>query len=258
MTLSTPTAHSTDPFGLVVGQERAVEQLKAAAVAPVHAYLFVGPRGAGKRRAAAALAGELVGSPDDRERSRRLARDEQHPDLVIFEPEGAGYLVDEVKAIIRSALMESGSKVVVLTRFEDASGDHAAQLLKLIEEPPPSIRFVLLTTEVIPEHVTIASRSTRIEFSAVSVSAITEALVERGADTAAALVAAQGSGGDLRRAELLLSDEHLVARRAIWWGAPARLDGTGFAVSELVQEILAAIDAAQVPLDQRRWTTLRN
>lgn len=250
-------ANADDPFALVVGQDRAVEQLRAAALASVHAYLFVGPRGAGKRRAAVALAGELVGSPADRERSRRLAKAEQHPDLVIFDPEGAGYLVDEVKAIIRTALMapvESGSKVLVLTRFEDASADHAAQLLKLIEEPPPSTRFVLLATEVAPEHVTIASRSTRIEFPAVSVAAIAAALEERGADPRVALDAAIGSGGDVRRAELLISDEHLVARREIWLAAPGRLDGSGYTASEIVGEIVAAVDAAQVSLDMRQAT----
>src|SRR5713101_3142640 len=44
----------------VRGQERAVAQLRAAARAPVHAYLFVGPPGSGKRAAAYAFAASLL------------------------------------------------------------------------------------------------------------------------------------------------------------------------------------------------------
>ena len=49
-----------DPFAAVVGQERAVDLLRAAAGRPSHAYLFVGPRGSGKLAAAWAFAGEVL------------------------------------------------------------------------------------------------------------------------------------------------------------------------------------------------------
>ena len=38
-----------DVFDTVVGQPEAVAQLRAAAALPVHAYLLVGPAGAGAR-----------------------------------------------------------------------------------------------------------------------------------------------------------------------------------------------------------------
>jgi DNA polymerase-3 subunit delta' len=60
----------------VIGQTRATALLEAATVAPVHAYLFLGPRGAGKRAAAAIFAGELLARGDedgDGARHRRLA-----------------------------------------------------------------------------------------------------------------------------------------------------------------------------------------
>src|SRR5215216_5946418 len=68
----------------VIGQPRATALLEAAIAAPVHAYLFVGPRGAGKRAAAAIFAGELLARAvrgGDGARHRRLAFNEQHPDL---------------------------------------------------------------------------------------------------------------------------------------------------------------------------------
>ena len=46
------TAVDIDLFREVIGQDRAVAQLRAAAAEPVHAYLFVGPSGSGKRAAA--------------------------------------------------------------------------------------------------------------------------------------------------------------------------------------------------------------
>lgn len=243
-----------DPFASIIGQPQAVERLRAAVVSPVHAYLFVGPRGSGKRRAAARFAGELVGDPSDRERNRSLAAREEHPDLVIFEPEGNSFRAEEADAVVveaSRAATEAGRKVILIDRFHDATPEAAAKLLKPIEEPPGSVTFVLLSEEVPPEHVTIASRSTRIDLPSVSTAAIAAALEARGVEGSIAEAAARGSGGDVRRAELLVSDEAFAHRRALWWDAPGTLDGSGYAVSEIVIAIRAAIDDAQAPLDAR-------
>ncbi len=55
------------PFSGIVGQERAIAALEAAAAHPVHAYLLIGPPGTGKRRAAEGLAAALLcpASPPD-------------------------------------------------------------------------------------------------------------------------------------------------------------------------------------------------
>lgn len=246
-----------DPFFDVVGQGRAVEQLRAAVEQPVHAYLLVGPRGSGRRRAAARFAGELVGADVDRARNRDLAAREEHPDFVIFEPQGNSFLVGEAEAVVieaSRAATESGRKVILIDRFHDATAEAAAKLLKPIEEPTASIVFVLLTERIPPEHVTIASRSTRIDFPAVSPEAITDALIARGVAPEVAEAAALGSGGDVGRAELLVSDDAFVNRRNLWWTAPDALDGSGYAVSELALAIRSAIDDAQAPLDARHST----
>ena len=249
----------TDPFERIVGQPRAVEQLRAAVTEPVHAYLFVGPRGSGKRRAAGVVAGELVGHADDRERNRELARREEHPDLVIFEPEGLTFRAEEADAVVIAAsraATEAGRKVIVIDRFHDATPEAAAKLLKPIEEPHGSIVFILLSEEVPPEHITIASRSTRIDFPAVSKDAITAALASAGVDPLIAEAAGSGSGGDVRRAELLVSDEAFGARQALWWDLPTRLDGSGYAVGQVIGEIRTAVDDAQAPLDARHAVEL--
>ena len=244
----------SDPFDDVIGQPRVVEQLRAAVHDPVHAYLFLGPRGSGRRRAAARMAGELVGAPEDRDRNRALAAREEHPDLVVFEPEGTSFRIDEADAVVIAASRaptEAGRKVILIDRFHDATAEAAAKLLKPIEEPNPSTVFILLTENVPPEHITIASRSTTIDFPAVSIDAITAALVARGVDPSVAESAGRGSGGDVGRAELLVSDDAFGLRQELWSNLPSRLDGTGYAVGQIVSEIRAAIDDAQAPLDER-------
>jgi DNA polymerase III subunit delta' len=89
-------------------QPRARAALSAAlAAGPSHAYLFRGPRGAGKRAAARAFAAEiLAGAADDPEDARRraLLDPSPHPDLVWLAPAGAQHLVEEVRErVIRAA-----------------------------------------------------------------------------------------------------------------------------------------------------------
>ena len=112
-----------DPWASIVGQDRAVAELRAAAEAPVHAYLLVGPRGSGKRALAAAFAAELLshGSEgEDADRHRQLALAEQHPDLVVFEREGAAISSAQTDAVIKRASLapiEGDRKVLVLDEF---------------------------------------------------------------------------------------------------------------------------------------------
>ncbi len=245
---------SPDPFADIIGQEVAVQQLRASVPNPVHAYLFVGPRGSGKRRAAVRMAGELVGAPQDRERNRALAVREEHPDVVVFEPSGNAFLMDEAESVIVEASRspsEAGRKVLILDRFHDADGRVAANLLKTIEEPPASTMFILLAEQVPPEHITIASRSVTIDFPSVPESVIADALRARGIGDTRAEATARGACGDVNRAELLLTDTSFVERRDLWWNVPTRLDGTGYAISEIVNELTAVIDEAQVPLDEK-------
>jgi DNA polymerase III subunit delta' len=242
----------------VVGQERAVAQLRSAVASPLHAYLFVGPRGAGKRAAARAFAAELLSagtSEADAERHRRLALAEQHPDLVVVVPEGRTLRRTEADLIITEGSrspVEGARKVIVVDRFHSAEPEAAASLLKTIEEPPPSSVFVLLAEEVPPEHVTIASRCVRIDFPAVAAPAIAAHLVATGVDEAQAAEIASACAGNVDRARQLASDERFAARRQAWLEVPDELDGTGAAVGRLVAGLRALIDDAQVPLTDRQ------
>ena len=247
-----------DAWEAVVGQEAAVAQLRAAAVNPVHAYLLVGPAGSGKRAAAAAFAGVLLATDAasrgaDPDRALALALTEAHPDLHVFEPEGASLSVEAAEEITKAAFrspIEGGRKVLVLTEFEKAIRAGPA-LLKTIEEPPASTVFVILADEIPPELVPIASRTCRIDLGPVPEEVLVGRLTADGATASDARAAAAAAGGDLRRARLLVDDPSLGVRRDAWASIPLRVDGTGYTACQLVDEVLAHIDAAQEPLDQR-------
>jgi len=249
----------TGGWAEVLGQDRAVAQLQASVAAPVHAYLFVGPPGSGRRAAARAFAADLLAAGSDgedaaRHRHRQLALAEQHPDLTVFVPAGASLREEEAAEIVRTAVrapVEGQRKVLVLCELHKVS-NQAPKLLKIIEEPPPSTVFVIIADDVPPELITIASRAVRIEFHPVPEAVLCERLVADGIDPTAAASAAEAAGGDLERARLLTTDPELAERRAAWHAAPDRLDGTGAAAMTLAGELAALIDGAQGPLDARQ------
>jgi DNA polymerase-3 subunit delta' len=243
---------SADPWAGVVGQPAAVAQLRAAARAPVHAYLLVGPRGAGKRALAAAFAAELLsaGRPDPG-RHVALALAEEHPDLTVVTRTGASIDAEQVREVVRLASrapVEGDRKVLVLDEFHLVAPNVVPILLKTLEEPPPSTVLVVLAEEVPPALVTIASRCVRVEVGPVPEQAITEALVAEGLDRDRATMAASAAAGDLRRARVLARDDGLEERRRAWAAVPDRLDGTGAAVVATVDALLAMIDESLEPL----------
>ena len=245
-----------DPWVPLIGQAEAARRLRAAASSPVHAYLFVGPAGVGKRLAAQIFAGELLAEtdPEGADRHRRLALNSTHADVVVFAPAGNNLRLGsrsdpgEIPAIIGEASRsptEGRRKVVVVEEFQSADAPASSALLKLVEEPPQTTIFVLLAGDVPPHQATIESRCLRVDFPPVSAEAIAETLVAEGlVDAGRARVVAAAANGSVDRARLLVLDERLAARRDAWRSLPGRLDGTGAAVAELVEELRGLIDDA--------------
>ena len=243
-------------WSAVVGQQRAVDQLTRAALAPVHAYLFVGPAGSTKDEAARAFAALLLAGLDDAEqRDARLALAGTHPDVREVERTGATINKDQVNEIIRNATLapvEGTRKVMVLHDFHLLNDEGAARLLKTIEEPPASTVFIVLADQVPSDLVTIASRCVRVEFSAIPREVVQAHLEHEGIDAASAAIAAEAAEGNLSRARVLATDPGLMARRQAFAEVPHRLDGTGHTANALAQSLLELIDAAAAPLAARQ------
>ena len=241
----------------VIGQDTALAQLRTSTLAPVHAYLFAGPPGVGKRDAARAFAAALLcprGGCGHCSVCVR-AQAEAHPDLVVVEREGASISVDQAREIQRLAMrspLEGDRKVLVLVDFHLVT-NAAPTLLKIIEEPPPSTVFVVLAEQVTPELVTIASRCVVVNFAALGRRMIESQLVAEGATEEQAAGAADMAGGRLDRARLLVADPSLATRVAFWEQVTVRLDGTGAAVSVLASETVTLLDQiASGPLAERQ------
>lgn len=241
----------------VVGQDDALDLLNHAVEHPVHAYLFLGPPGSGKRQAARAFAAALLCRNEQCGTCRdcTLALLGEHPDVTEVERVGAAISADQANDIVRSASfapVESNRKVLILDEFHLLSASAAARLLKTIEEPPSSTVFCILADQLVPDLVTIASRCVRVPFHAVSDDAIAAALMASGINERVAVEAASAAAGDLDRARLLATDTGLFARREAFASVAHRVNGTGTRVASIVEELLGLIEAAAEPLKARQ------
>ena len=112
--------------------------------------------------------------------------------------------------------------------------------------------WILLAEQVLPEHVTIASRCTRVDFGRVRDDVIAAALVSEGlSDPDHAQAVASAADGNLHRARVLAVDDRVSARRQAWWTIPDRLDGSGAAVVVLTSEVRDLITEAGESLTGR-------
>jgi DNA polymerase-3 subunit gamma/tau len=134
-------------FAEVVGQDAVVHTLEAAVAAkkPSHAYLFSGGRGIGKTSLARILARALGVTEKD-----------------LYEIDAASYNgVDDIRALREGATtlpMESPYKVYVLDEVHMLSKGAFNALLKILEEPPRHVIFMLATTDIHKVPDTILSR----------------------------------------------------------------------------------------------------
>ena len=196
-----------------VPEQREAKRLLEAALAdgPAHAYLFHGPAGVGKRAAANALAGELLGDP-------RRVDARTHPDLQVIEALGEMIRIDEIRALHHDLHMrpfEGDRRVYLVLDAHRLNDDAAASLLKDLEEPPAYATLVLVADELGPLPETIRSRCQLVPFRRLSRAAVEAWLAERAAELPADEVRllARVAGGRLDRAARLL-DEAARARRA--------------------------------------------
>jgi DNA polymerase III subunit gamma/tau len=134
-------------FADVIGQDAVVKTLEAAVAAgkPSHAYIFSGGRGIGKTSLARILASALKVTEKD-----------------VYEIDAASHNgVDEIRALRDGAMtlpLESPYKVYVLDEVHMLSKGAFNALLKILEEPPQHVIFILATTDIHKVPETILSR----------------------------------------------------------------------------------------------------
>jgi DNA polymerase-3 subunit delta' len=201
-----------DTFETFPEQEEAKGLLRSAlAEGAAHAYVFHGPRGVGKRRAALAFAGALLGDAD------RVAR-RAHPDLYVLEPLGDQIRIDPVRALRRDLHMrpfEAARRVYLVYGADTMNEDAADALLKDLEEPPDYAVIVLVADDLGPLAPTIRSRCQHVPFRRLSQRAVKAYLSSRGVSGEKLDALARLAGGRLDRADRLLNEEAGERRAAL-------------------------------------------
>jgi len=165
-----------ETFAEVIGQDHVTTPLRAALSSNRvhHAYLFSGPRGCGKTTSARILARTLncekapVADPCGECRScRDLARGGPGS-IDVIEIDAASHGgVDDARDLRERAFfapVASRYKVYIIDEAHMVSPQGFNALLKLVEEPPPHLKFIFATTE--PDKVigTIRSRTHHYPF----------------------------------------------------------------------------------------------
>jgi DNA polymerase-3 subunit gamma/tau len=176
MSLALYRKYRPGSFAEVVGQEHVTEPICAALDSGRihHAYLFSGPRGCGKTSSARILARSL-----NCEKGPTSTPCGECDSCVALAPMGAGSLdvieidaashglVDDARDLRERAFfapVSSRFKVYVIDEAHMITSAAFNALLKVVEEPPPHVKFVFATTEPDKVLTTIKSRTFHYRF----------------------------------------------------------------------------------------------
>ncbi len=222
MSLALYRKYRPGQFSDVIGQEHVTAPLSRALDSDRihHAYLFTGPRGCGKTSSARIMARSMnceqgpTSNPCGKCESCINLAPNGPGSIDVIEIDAATYRgIDDAKELRERAVYAPVSarfKVYIIDEAHQLTRDAFNVLLKLVEEPPPHLRFIFATTEpdkIIP---TLRSRTHHYPFRLVSAKTLAQHMAlmcERegiAADPAALALVARAGAGSVRDAQSVL------------------------------------------------------
>ncbi len=215
----------------VLGQEHVIRALTGAIREDRlhHAFLFCGPRGTGKTSTARILAKMVncengpTAEPCGVCTQCVAIREGQHLDVIEIDAASHGGVEDarELRERAPTAPAMGREKVYIIDEAQRLSREAFDALLKVFEEPPVGVRFVLATTEPHKMPATIVGRCQRFEFRRLTMETLAEQLEAISASEgrtitrSAALAIARQAEGSSRDALSLLDQASVMGGETI-------------------------------------------
>ncbi len=198
-------------FDEVVGQGMVAQALRNAIAQSrvAHAYLFTGARGVGKTSMARILAKSLncphADGPDPCNACEICRGISAGSDVDVLEIDGASNRgiedIRSLRANVNVKSMRTRYKVYIIDEVHMLTREAFNALLKTLEEPPATVKFIFCTTEPNKLPDTILSRCQRFDFTTIDTLSIGERLKQIAAaegiaveDDAIELVARRAAG----------------------------------------------------------------
>lgn len=213
-------------FSQIIGHDKQIKHLKNSIKKKqyVHAYIFNGPSGIGKKQVAKALMSSVLCLESDIEPCDICAsciklKTDNHPDIMHIQPESGSVKnqqVEDFQKFVNIKPYESNHKIILIEDADTMTTSAQNRILKVLEEPPSYVMVILITTNVNRLLPTIRSRCLGMNFQPVPPEKIASFVMDNyNVDRSHAKVIASFSKGSFDAALQMLESETLSEDRKL-------------------------------------------